>query len=200
MQLFLHQSEWIQGKQGLKDLNLMLVFQVNCPGCLGRALPLLEQLSISYPDLNVFALSTAFEDFSLNNLENTRALVSEGNLTQASARYFERLGHKKLPYDISVPVVMDWFMSDRQICSLPDQILSNMGREELSPKVTQLMKNMLNQRLLPMARTGRTFLNNQMQGTPCWYLFNGDFEILDSWFGHKDLDWVRSSIEGFTSE
>lgn len=196
MKLYFHPGEWVQSTAELKALNLMLVFQVNCPGCLIHAFPLLESIAQKYSQLNVFALSTAFEDFALNTAENTHKLIKQGELTQASKRYYERLGQKRLPYAINTPVVMDTFMNDAQVNDICQMLIQQFeAAAPLSPQVSQQIKNQLNQRILPSARTGRTFLNNQMQGTPSWYLFNQELDVLDSWFGHKDPDWVESTIK-----
>lgn len=198
MQLHLHSSENVHSKVSVQALNLMLVFQVNCPGCLAYAFPLLEATAKKYPKLNAFALSTAFEDFEQNTFQHTQALIAEGALTLASSRYFQRLGHKKLPYEITVPVVMDWFMADAEAAQVLDDLLGRVGADEpLQPQVQQQIRNAYEQRIMPMIRTGRTFLNNQMQGTPSWYLFNDDLEVLASWFGHKDQAWLEATIETF---
>lgn len=195
MKLDLQLGETLQGDCTLKELNLMLVFQVNCPGCLSKALPDLNSIAIEYPSVNAFALSTAFEDFGLNNQRNTQLLLEQGDLTQAGLRYFERLGYKKLPYKISVPVVMDYFIQNEKLSELNDVVLSQIEGELLPPKVHRKICDIMDQRLLPLARSGRTFLNNELQGTPSWFIFNKQLEVLDSWFGHKDTQWVRGVIE-----
>ncbi|MFW1677785.1 hypothetical protein ACFVYJ_08380 [Pontibacter sp. JAM-7] len=194
MRLELQTGKVIQGELTLSRLNLMLVFQVNCPGCLNQALPQLQALQPLFPRLNLFALSTAFEDFALNTAENTRLLLDKGYLTQASARYFSRLGHRALPYRISVPVIMDRFAQPGQIeamRSVLEQALSDMG---LDQKPVQQTMAMLNARLQPVLYTGRTFLNNQLQGTPSWILFDSDMMILDQWFGHRPLEWLEAQL------
>lgn len=195
MDLHLYTGKWIQGESALSDLNLMLVFQVNCPGCLVHAMPLLQDVSDQYADINCFALSTAFEDFALNSQQNTQKLVEEGELPLISKRYFSRLGQFVLPYRIEVPVVMDLFLSEGQASSVADAFIHMMDQESLSEKMVQQLRHQFNQRFLPVAKTGRTFLNNEMQGTPSWFLFDKKMNILESWFGHKDKEWVRARIE-----
>lgn len=195
MKLDLQLGEILQGDCALKELNLMLVFQVNCPGCLSKALPDLNRIADDFPQINAFALSTAFEEFNLNNLHNTRQLLEQGSLTQASQRYFERLGHKNLPYKINTPVVMDYFIQNQKLSELHDVVLEQIEGELLQPKVSRKIRDILDQRLLPLARSGRTFLNNELQGTPSWFIFDEHLNVLDSWFGHKDEQWVRSVIE-----
>lgn len=60
-QLKLRISQVLQGEFHLKKLNLLLVFQVNCPGCFVYVLPLAAKLHHAHgDDLNVLRLSTAF--------------------------------------------------------------------------------------------------------------------------------------------
>lgn len=191
MKLDLQLGETVQGDIELTDKNLMLVFQVNCPSCLTRALPLLSQIQQAHPGLNCFALSTAFEGFTLNNKKTTIALLESGELTQHSKRQFAQLGHQKLPYDIDVPVAMDWFMSAESLGAIAPSLIGALDEERLSQSAQQTLKNMLTQRVVPMAKMGRTFLNNDFQGTPTWVYFDKDLEIKESWFGHKDFEWIE---------
>ena len=80
-ELQLHIDKHIQGNFETKELNLLLMFQVNCPGCFTYALPLFKRLYENYKDekFSFLALSTAFEDFDKNTLENTTLLVKEGS-------------------------------------------------------------------------------------------------------------------------
>lgn len=195
MKLQLHLGNTVSGNCSLKSLNLMLVFQVNCPGCLSRALPELNQLSQQFPEVNAFAMSTAFEDFNLNTEVNTRSLVDCGELTLASKRYFSRLGYTSLPYQIRVPVVMDAFLSEEKLSGLKDGVLSQVDSDSLSPAARGRLCDILDQRFVPLVRTGRTFINNDLQGTPSWFIFDDQLNVLDSWFGHKEEKWVQSVIE-----
>ncbi|WP_415912112.1 hypothetical protein [Neptuniibacter sp. QD37_11] len=195
MQLDLQLGEAIQGSVVLSERNLMLVFQVNCPGCLSRALPMLSKISEANEQLNCFALSTAFENFNLNNAKTTKALLEQGALTLHSKRYFAQIGQQKLPYKFDLPVVMDWFMPAESAAKLSGSIIDVFDEERLSEAVKQAIKNHLSQRLVPMSKMGRTFLNNDFQGTPTWVYFDQDLNILESWFGHKENEWVQALLD-----
>lgn len=69
----------VQGEFEPSQLNILLVFQVNCPGCLSHAIPLASALYELYQPkgVQVLGLSTAFEDFNFNTEENTRKLIEE---------------------------------------------------------------------------------------------------------------------------
>ena len=78
--LRLHHENPIQGSFQPRQLNLLLVFQVNCPGCFLHALPLFTELykNEQLNDLGFLTLSTAFEDFDKNTLANTELLLEKG--------------------------------------------------------------------------------------------------------------------------
>ncbi|WP_415896145.1 hypothetical protein ACMXYQ_08285 [Neptuniibacter sp. PT34_22] len=195
MQLDLQLGEAVQGSVVISERNLMLVFQVNCPGCLSRALPMLSKISEANEQLNCFALSTAFENFNLNNAKTTEALLKHGDLTLHSKRYFAQLGQQRLPYQFDLPVIMDWFMPAQSASKLSESIIDVFDEERLTDVVKQSIKNHLAQRLVPMSQMGRTFLNNDFQGTPTWVYFDKNLTIIDSWFGHKDISWIQAVLD-----
>ena len=71
--LELNYDKEIQGSFTLSKINILLVFQVNCPGCFSYALPFFNKIYQDYrkEDVSFLALSTAFEDFDKNTLSNT---------------------------------------------------------------------------------------------------------------------------------
>jgi len=184
----------LQGTFALHRVNLMLVFQVNCPGCLSQALPQLETIQHRFPALNCFALSSAFEDFGLNNQANTEKLLHEGVMPLASARHFSRLGHALLPYKITVPVLMDRFADVEQMEAFYQSARRLLGETGLNQTLTDQTQQLLSQRLQPLLLSGRTFLNNQLQGTPSWCLFDDAMQIIDQWFGHRPLEWIEAHV------
>lgn len=99
-------GEVVQGDFELRETTLVLVFQVNCPGCFTYALPLAEAIhrDAGRSGISVKALSTAFEDFDLNTAEHTRALVEQGKLVGATRR---ALGAAVFDGTISLPVGVD---------------------------------------------------------------------------------------------
>jgi hypothetical protein len=77
--IYLHIDKMIQGEFNPKKQNLLLVFQVNCPGCFMYALPTFNQLHATYNEhIGFIALSTAFEDFESNTSINTELLINTG--------------------------------------------------------------------------------------------------------------------------
>ncbi|MFQ5329775.1 MAG: TlpA family protein disulfide reductase [Thermodesulfobacteriota bacterium] len=107
-------GEMLQGDFDPGPLNLLLAFQVNCPGCFTHALPLASALYDHYSrdDVTVIALSTVFEDFSLNTAANTRQLLDDGSLVGETAKHFQSIGVDRYPQQILFPVAMDAVGSD----------------------------------------------------------------------------------------
>lgn len=99
----------VQGEFEPSQLNILLAFQVNCPGCLSHAIPLASALYESYQSkgVQVLGLSTAFEDFKTNTGENTRKLIEEGHVVGETKKYFQRMGIERYHQSIPFPVAMD---------------------------------------------------------------------------------------------
>ncbi|NER84216.1 MAG: hypothetical protein F6K42_32710, partial [Leptolyngbya sp. SIO1D8] len=101
-------AQVLQGDFRMCGLNLLVVFQVNCPGCFIYALPLAAKLHQTYGDrFNVLGLSTAFEDFDLNTAEHTQALLENAEFVGATKRYFQYRGEQSYRVPIQFPVAFD---------------------------------------------------------------------------------------------
>ncbi len=98
----------LQGQFALRPLNVALIFQVNCPGCFIYALPLAVKLHEKYGEhINVFGISTAFEDFDLNTVENTQKLLDTGEMVGATQAYFRTSEMERYPAKLDFPVAFD---------------------------------------------------------------------------------------------
>lgn len=165
-------SRVLQGEFCVKDLNLLLVFQVNCPGCFIYALPLATRLHDQYGDrVNVLGLSTAFEDFDLNTPANTRRLLESGEVVGMTKLYWQRLGVSRYRVPIRFPAAFDEMEGGQSQSSADGQMA--LGAQGV----------------------GCTFQVNQLQGTPSWILFDERFMILAQWFGHKSESEVESILQ-----
>lgn len=102
-------GEMLQGEFEASALNIVLAFQVNCPGCFIHAIPLASSLYETYQHRNVrfLGLSTAFEDFSLNTREHTRQLLEDGKMIGETEKHFSSRGIEKYAHPILFPVAMD---------------------------------------------------------------------------------------------
>src|SRR5438045_74865 len=95
-------SEILQGDFQLSALNLLLVFQMNCPGCFASAFPVALQLhkDFSSKGLKLLGLSTAFEDFEFNTLGNTIKWLENGELVGETKKVFAKAGYERFPLSI----------------------------------------------------------------------------------------------------
>lgn len=199
--LHLNYDELIQGDFKLNKLNVLLVFQVNCPGCFHYALPLFNRLYkdfINYENVSFLGLSTAFENYDKNNLTNTKALIHHGELIGEAKSFMTQQGFDKLPYTIKFPVAMDTFDQelnniDTDIAFICNQHSDYDSLSEIEKKqFTEKVKNYLNN----LQKYSRTFTLNQFQGTPSFVLFNDQYEILNQYFGRISYNTIANKITG----
>ena len=193
-------SEIIQGDFKLDRLNLMLVFQINCPGCFLYALPAANQLFKQYQGkgVKILALSTAFEDFSDNTLANTKFLLAEGRLVGETKKILGRAGYETLPFKISFDVAFDelkeYKMGDME--TTLDQFCGNIAEfKEKNQVEKKLMRGQVREYLTSKTMSAFTFDSNQLMGTPSWILFDQDSNVLFKFFGHKKAEELAAVLE-----
>ncbi|GBD34232.1 Thiol-disulfide oxidoreductase ResA [bacterium HR34] len=114
----LHIEQWVQGdKKNIEELKgnpiLIEFFQLNCPGCFLYGIPEAIKFYKLYSSkgLKVIGVSTAFEDFDKNNLENLKLLINENKVIGAPKLILKEKGLVEedgvLPFKIPFPVGMD---------------------------------------------------------------------------------------------
>ncbi|MBD3885809.1 hypothetical protein IFO70_29285 [Phormidium tenue FACHB-886] len=188
----------LQGSFDLKALNLLFVFQVNCPGCFIYGFPLVNKLYWKYREsgLNVLGLSTAFEDFEYNTAANTELLLTQKQMVGATR---QALG-ENYAQAIDFPVAIDQFTTGTALAT-PANIervceaiagfgnSSHLEQEALRQKVkTYLQKS---------TQTSATFTLNHLPGTPTFLLVDQNLELLEGWFGHTPEADVIQRIEKY---
>lgn len=196
-------SEVLQGAYELNPLNLLLTFQVNCPGCFIHGLPAAQSLYEKYaPDeLNVLGMTTAFEDFELNTPENARKLLESGHIVGETKKTLNTYNYETYPHKIGFPVLIDkltprdQFLNDRAMDSLMDSNPNFVGLP--NSEKAHIKQEMVNyySRLDYIAYT---FTVNQFAGTPTWVIFDGEYYVLAHWFGHKrleEIEWIINKIK-----
>lgn len=186
----------LQGSFDLRALNLLFVFQVNCPGCFIYGFPFVNSLYWKYREcgLNVLGISTAFEDFAYNTAENTELLLTEkrtvGATRQALGEYYSQA--------IDFPVAIDQLTTGAELAT-PENIkflcktisgfvsLSSLEQEALRQKVkVYLQRN---------SKTSATFTLNHLPGTPTFLLVDQKLQLLEGWFGHAPEADVIKRLE-----
>ncbi len=199
--LELHFDNQLQGEFELKKLNLLLVFQVNCPGCFSYALPFYNKLYNEFnSEISFLALSTVFEDFDKNTLENTKELIERGTLVGETKKFMKDQGFDKLPYSLDFPIAMDKISIDS-----PEDIEkvingfseTNFNFHQLSKAERINVRNRIVDYIKSLDKVALTFTLNQLRGTPSFVLFNSEYEILNDWFGHVSYDEIANELKQF---
>jgi len=195
--LHLHIGEALQGKFDLQKLNLLLIFQVNCPGCFIYALPMFAELHKRYSgELGFLAMSTAFEDFALNTASNTQLFLKDGELTGEVRKAAKAVYLNSLDFEIDFPVAMDAKMESAQKETIINNICSSNPNFKNWPSQNKdLMKQRVSSYLNLQEEVFMTFTSNQFRGTPTFVLFNDKYELIDSWFGHSSTDTISTRID-----
>jgi len=196
--LKLEHSSLLQGEFSLGKRNLLFTFQVNCPGCFFYGFPSVIDLHKKYSgQINVLGLSTAFEDFEFNNVENTELLLNEKKVVGETKKVFEAHPDEWQLSDIDFPIAMD-VLSDKTFITqenisyignhFPDYgLASDSERKQFDHKI----KGYLNMNpIIPV-----TFTLNQFKGTPTFVLFDEEYTVLEHWFGHKPYEGIEYLIK-----
>lgn len=193
-------GEVLQGKWQLRRLNLLFVFQVNCPGCFLYGFPAVNNIHRSYSgeEFSVLGLSTAFEDFELNTAANTRLLLEEKTTVGATNAALHHSGSGVYEEAIDFTVAMDLLTTGAELATVAGVetvCRSHPGYDTLdeAQKVEWRQKVAAHLRLIP--KTSATFTLNQMRGTPSCLLFNENLVLLDEWFGHKEEADIAAIVE-----
>jgi peroxiredoxin len=111
-------SAWFGGKptnieQEKGNIVFVEVFQVNCPGCFIYGIPDAIRIHQKYEKsgVKVIGLSTAFEDYDKNTVDNLKLLLDRqeviGDALTALRQSGQLLDGNMLPYRIPFPVAVD---------------------------------------------------------------------------------------------
>mgnify|MGYP001473581000 FL=1 len=179
-------SEVLHGSFEPAALNLVMVFQVNCPGCFIHGFPLLRELQTHYDNrLSCFALATAFEDFHLNTEENAKLLVNSGELVGETLKAQQAGLLKWDSTNLSVPVLIDEVVNQTELLhpEFIENIIKNMFNRTMSNVEQENRRATVNNYFSQLPKCGKTFAANLMRGTPSFFLFTDSMEILVQWFG-----------------
>lgn len=198
--LLLQYSDIFQGDFQTGKLNLLFVFQVNCPGCFLYGFPVINELYLQNKNkgLNVLGLSTAFEDFELNTISNTSLLLKQKKTVGEAAKMLKQQGLNTYANPIDFPVAFDKmlepaaFIADNNV----EHICSAIpGFETRSEQEQNEMRNLVRSHYMKLPKVAATFYLNQLRGTPSCILFNDNYDIIEEWFGHKELNEIYDIID-----
>jgi hypothetical protein len=186
----------LQGSFDLRALNLLFVFQVNCPGCFIYGLPLVNKLhwKYRYSGLNVLGLSTAFEDFEHNTAANTELLLTEMKLVGATRQALGEFYSQAIDF----PIAVDQFTTGAALATSEniEALTETIPDFDRLPRSEQAaVRQKVNAFLQRHVKTSATFTLNHLPGTPTFLLVDQNLQLLDGWFGHTPEVAVTECIE-----
>jgi hypothetical protein len=193
-------AAWLQGEAvSLHDLRgkvvLVEVFQLNCPGCFLHALPVAADLHSRYAPrgLHVIGLATAFEDFTLNTLENLRLLVDNGELIGAPLQQLAAAGllqENKIDFELPFAIAMDRLSENREAvdeASILSFINSQLDNYATLPAARQQqIQQQASDYLHARIQRAHSFERYQLQGTPSSIVIDREGILRDISFGRTD--------------
>jgi thiol-disulfide isomerase/thioredoxin len=195
-------SKWVQGlptniDKEKDNVVLVEVFQVNCPGCFLHAIPQAIDIYNKYrkEGVTVLGISTAFEDFDKNTVDNLELLLTKGETVgetlKALGQYGQLVDGKKLPYKIPFPVGMDLLKKEEGPVSqekINEIIEANVPgfdsynehqKLDIIERVKQYLKN--------KEYSAQTFEQYALRGTPSSILIDKKGILRDVAFGQNDF-------------
>lgn len=192
---YLHTQKPVQGKFELKKINLAFVFQVNCPGCFIYGIPLVNELFKQYEnEIGFIGVSTAFEDFELNTENNTQLLLQENKLTGVTKKYYKSISEEAHPHKILFPVAFDAvkttndFLTNENVQAICNK---NHNFSLLSAEEKLTMLNSVKEYYGSLPFIAETFTLNQLSGTPSYIIFDNEYNLLQSFFGHQHKEVIE---------
>ncbi len=192
-------SRWVQDPTNVDNLvgNVVVIefFQVNCPGCFLYGIPQAVSLYEKYKTKNVKVLgvSTAFEDYDKNTLQNLELLLSEGQVIGETLKALKQHGkiinENKLYYKIPFPVAFDKVIkmpveaSEKMIFDFIGiyfsdfSTFSDKDKKELIDKVRNYLQN--------KEFSALTFETFRLRGTPSSIVIDKEGILRYSFFGSE---------------
>jgi thiol-disulfide isomerase/thioredoxin len=190
-------SAWLQGPAVNFDqlsgrVVLVEVFQLNCPGCFLHALPQAIDLYQRYSEhgLSVVGVSTAFEDFDINNEQNLARLIENGEVVGETLRLLDHHGKlidKRLPYRIPFPLAMDRLnkreieLTDNDVSVFIEKLFPDFAQQAKAQQ--QKIQAQVCRYLQALQYHAETFERFDLKGTPSQILVDKQGRLSDCIFG-----------------
>ncbi len=190
-------DEWVQGEP--TNINheygkviLIEIFQVNCPGCFLYGLPEIIEIYQTFQnqDLIIWGLATAFEDFHLNNLENLKNLVHQGEVigeVRVHLASQNRLVNDKLGYRVPFPIAWDRVIknSKEKFKEASKQMIRRDFPKfsELAPQHQKIITQQVDNYIRRRPFEAKTFNAYGLRGTPSTLLIDKKGMLRQKYFG-----------------
>lgn len=200
----LNTQKLIQGELTIKKVNLAFVFQVNCPGCFIYGIPIINTLYELFQDKAGFiGVATAFEDFEFNNEANLKLLLENGSIVGETKKYYHtNYGVTTYLEKLNFPVAFDTITPSEQFINsnkieLMCNAIPNLTRFSETEKEILVTKVKAHYSQIPLI--AETFTLNQLRGTPSFIIFDDNYTILGSYFGHQSESVLKIQLEKLLS-
>jgi peroxiredoxin len=195
-------SKWVQGlptniDKEKDNVVLVEVFQVNCPGCFLYGIPQAIDIYQKYrkEGVTILGISTAFEDFDKNTIENLELLLTKGEVIGETLKALNQYGNlvdgNKLPYKIPFPVGMDLLRKEEGPASktkIDEIIQANVpGFESYSENQKAEIIERVKQYLKSKEYSAKTFEEFGLRGTPSTILIDKKGILREVGFGTNDF-------------
>jgi len=205
-------SEWVQGMDTNLDKQndnvvVIVVFQVNCPGCFMYGIPESIEIYNKYKSegVSVLGMATAFEDFDKNTLENLHLLLETGETIGETRKMLNQYGKSqgsKISFKIPYPVAMDSLIkqsgeaSKEKMDSLIKNQIPNFDEqpEDYKKQIYDRVKDYFRSKEF----SAETFEMYSLQGTPSSILVDRKGILRDVSFGQNGL--LESKIQTLLNE
>ncbi|WJS94596.1 hypothetical protein NYQ10_21170 [Flavobacterium johnsoniae] len=197
-------KELVQGEFKINKVNIAFVFQVNCPGCFIYGIPITNELYRLFSDkVGFIGIATAFEDFEYNNEESLKLLLENGTLVGETKKYYTtNYGISNYGETLNFPVAFDSIISSEEfINSNKVELICNAipNFENFPEKEKEIVVQKVKEFYSEIALLAETFTLNQLKGTPSFVIFDDNYNVLGNYFGHQNLEILKTKIEDLLS-
>ena len=197
-------QDLVQGEFIVKKVNIAFVFQVNCPGCFIYGIPIMNDLYKSFKDsVGFIGVATAFEDFEYNNEANLKLLLDNGTLVGETKKYYEtNFGLSKYVDIPDFPVAFDSVIHSNQFIDsnkieLMCSAIPNFA--DFTEKEKEILAGKVKSYYSHIPLIAETFTLNQLKGTPSFIIFDENYNMLASYFGHQNNGILKTKLEDLLS-
>ena len=198
--LKLNHTDFLVGSFQPKDFNLLFVFQLSSPKAMLEAAPVFNDMYNQYKkEIGFVGLSTAIEDYKINTKENTIDWLVNKAVFGNVATYLDSLGKEEYPNRIQFPVTCDQLIAAEMVSEddIEQMMQLNPNYKHWSESDKISVRLQLRTYLMRQEAVAYTFTYNQLRDIPAFIVFNKEFEILKTWYDHKNRFEVKEVFEFF---